>query len=96
MTTEPHPIIVPPKKTSSLTAGIILTGIGIIFLLTNAHIIPRISRSWPLILIVVGAALLVGAMRDGRQSQSSGTTPTDPGTPPPSPVVPSERNSTAD
>lgn len=89
MTTPPHTEI-PTKQKGSLTAGIILTGIGLIFLLANAHIIPRMSHSWPLILIVVGAALLVGAMRDNRQPPSSDTTPRVPGVPPPPPGVPSE------
>ncbi len=81
MPTEPQPDV-PNKKTGSLTAGIILAGLGLVFLLANFHIIPRISRSWPLILIVVGAALVVGAMRDGQRSRSSDTPPPDPGDPP--------------
>ena len=93
MTTEPHPDV-PTKKKGSLSAGIILIGIGFIFLLTNFHIIPRMSRSWPLILIVVGAALLVGAMYDGRHYQSSGTTPPNPDGPTPLPVVSPEEKST--
>jgi len=42
--------------------GIIVLGIGIVFLLGNLRIIPHIGAMWPLILVVVGIALLVGAI----------------------------------
>jgi len=52
-----------------LVGGIIVAGIGLIFLLSNLDVIPRIGRTWPLFLIVVGFALLVGAMRGRNQSE---------------------------
>ena len=42
--------------------GIIVLGIGIVFLLGNLRIIPHIGEMWPLILVVVGVALLIGAL----------------------------------
>jgi hypothetical protein len=93
MPTEPH-ADVPYEKKGSLSIGIILTGLGLVFLLANFNIIPRMSRSWPLILIIVGAALVVGAIRDGRHSRPSDTTPPDPGDPPPKPGVPPGTEST--
>ena len=42
--------------------GIIVLGIGIVFLLSNLGIIPHVGRMWPLILVVVGIALLIGAL----------------------------------
>ena len=42
--------------------GIIVLGIGIVFLLGNLRIIPHVGEMWPLILVVVGIALLVGAL----------------------------------
>ena len=61
-----------PKKCkderSKLVGGIIVLGIGIVFLLSNLDVIPHIGRTWPLILIVVGFALLVGAVRKRDQS----------------------------
>jgi uncharacterized membrane protein HdeD (DUF308 family) len=42
--------------------GIIVLGIGIIFLLSNLHILPHVGTMWPLILVVVGIALLIGAI----------------------------------
>jgi hypothetical protein len=42
--------------------GVIVLGIGVVFLLGNLRIIPHIGEMWPLILVVVGIALLVGAI----------------------------------
>jgi hypothetical protein len=42
--------------------GIIVLGIGMLFLLSNLDIIPDIGKMWPLILVVVGIALLIGAV----------------------------------
>lgn len=42
--------------------GIIVLGIGIIFLLSNLRILPHVGTMWPLILVVVGIALLIGAI----------------------------------
>jgi fatty acid desaturase len=65
-----------PKKgkdeRSRLVGGIIVLGIGVVFLLSNLGVIPHIGRTWPLILIVVGFALLVGALR--KRDQSGPTT----------------------
>jgi hypothetical protein len=41
--------------------GTIVLGIGVVFLLSNLRIIPDVGEMWPLILVVVGIALLVGA-----------------------------------
>jgi len=53
-----------------LVGGIIVAGIGLIFLLSNLDVIPHMGKTWPLILIVVGFALLVGALRGRDQSDS--------------------------
>jgi hypothetical protein len=42
--------------------GIIVLGVGVLFLLSNLDIIPDIGKMWPLILVVVGIALLIGAV----------------------------------
>jgi hypothetical protein len=42
--------------------GLIVLGLGVIFLLSNLCIIPHFGEMWPLILVVIGIALLVGAM----------------------------------
>ena len=42
--------------------GLIVLGIGLIFLLSNLDIIPDLGKMWPLILVVIGVALLGGAI----------------------------------
>jgi uncharacterized membrane protein HdeD (DUF308 family) len=45
-----------------IIGGIIVLGIGVLFLLSNLDIIPDIGKMWPIILVVVGFALLIGAV----------------------------------
>lgn len=47
----------------NLTGGLIVLGIGLFFLLVNLDILPPVHKTWPLILIVVGAALIVSKIR---------------------------------
>ena len=42
--------------------GLIVLGVGLIFFLGNMGIIPHAGQTWPLILMVVGVALLIGAL----------------------------------
>jgi peptidoglycan/LPS O-acetylase OafA/YrhL len=42
--------------------GLIVLGLGVIFLLANLDIIPDFGEMWPLVLVVIGVALLVGAL----------------------------------
>lgn len=73
------------KKQGSITAGFILLGIGLIFLLDNLEIIPGLDKTWPLFLIIIGASLLIGAMRDKQAADS--VTPLPPTEPtPPAPI----------
>ncbi|MGB5105430.1 MAG: DUF5668 domain-containing protein [Candidatus Zixiibacteriota bacterium] len=57
------------KKTYSytfggnMTGGLIVLGIGVFFLLVNLDVLPPLRTTWPLILIVVGAALIISKMR---------------------------------
>lgn len=57
--------------------GIIVLGIGILFLLSNLDIIPDIGKTWPLILVVVGIALLIGAVikRESKKVDKSSELP---------------------
>lgn len=41
--------------------GLIVLGLGVVFLLANLEIIPDVGTMWPLILVVIGIALLIGA-----------------------------------
>ncbi len=65
-----------------LIGGIILIGIGLVFLLSNWGIIPDFSESWPIVLVVIGFALLLGARRKGEDKKA---TEQKPGEPPPPP-----------
>ncbi|MGB8657302.1 MAG: DUF5668 domain-containing protein [Candidatus Zixiibacteriota bacterium] len=46
----------------TLVGGLIVLGLGIVFLLSNLEIIPDIGRMWPLVLVVIGIALVVGSI----------------------------------
>ena len=59
---------------SKMVSGIILLGIGVLFLLNNFDIL-FIDESWPLILIVVGIALLIGAWFRKHDEESTATPP---------------------
>ena len=67
-----------------LIGGIILIGIGLVFLLSNWEIIPDFSESWPIVIIVIGVALLLGARRKGEEKKTSEQKPGEP-PPPPAP-----------
>jgi len=53
--------------------GVIVLGIGVVFLLGNLRIIPHIGEMWPLILVVVGIALLAGAILKKEQKKEDKT-----------------------
>ncbi|HEX9913190.1 MAG TPA: DUF5668 domain-containing protein [candidate division Zixibacteria bacterium] len=55
--------------------GTILLGLGILFLLSNWGIIPSLGKTWPLILIIVGLAFLLGI---GGKEKGSTQTPSQP------------------
>ncbi len=47
----------------SLTGGLIVLGVGVFFLLVNTDVLPPMRESWPIILIVVGVALILARFR---------------------------------
>ncbi|MBD3298144.1 MAG: hypothetical protein GF341_05770 [candidate division Zixibacteria bacterium] len=60
------------KHRNEMVTGLILFGLGIIFLLNSFDIVD-IGESWPLILVVVGLSLIAGSLRRdaaGRSPQS--------------------------
>lgn len=73
------------KTKGSITAGFILVGIGFVFLLSNLGIIPNLGEMWPLFLIIVGASLLIGALRDKKRDET--VAPMTPVEPPPPPTL---------
>ncbi len=54
-----------------LTGGLIVLGVGVMFLLVNLDIIPHLGRMWPLFPIIVGIALIVSALLKGRPGESA-------------------------
>jgi hypothetical protein len=52
------------KSSSGLVTGLILLGLGIIFQLNSFNIVD-IEESWPVIIIVIGLALIAGSIRGG-------------------------------
>ncbi len=53
--------------------GVIVLGIGLIFLLINLQILPPMRKLWPAILIVVGLALIFGSLKRRRSEDKTGT-----------------------
>lgn len=57
------------SQIGQIQGGIIVLGVGIIFLLSNLGYIPGIGRMWPLLPIIVGVAIILGGLmsrgRDG-------------------------------
>jgi Domain of unknown function (DUF5668) len=47
--------------------GVIMLGVGTLFLLSNLELIPDIHVMWPVIVMIVGLALILGSLRKGRK-----------------------------
>lgn len=60
-------------RNDKIIGGAILIGIGLIFLLINFDIIPSLSDTWPLFIIVVGVALIVGSFRKKKKEPDQTT-----------------------
>jgi hypothetical protein len=56
----------------SMIGGIIVLGIGVVLLLSNLRIIPDFEDTWPLILVIVGIALIIGAVFKRNQIRKKG------------------------
>lgn len=56
------------SNTSLLIGGSIMLGLGTMFLLINLHILPDWGDIWPLILIIVGVALIIGSFSKKKQT----------------------------
>ena len=49
-------------QSGTITGAFILIGLGTLFMLINAGIIPDWGDAWPAILIVIGLAMLIGTI----------------------------------
>ena len=63
------------ERRGMLIGGLIVLGIGFIFLLSNLGILPDIDEMWPLILIIIGVSLMIGSFYKGKKSDKSGQPP---------------------
>jgi multisubunit Na+/H+ antiporter MnhB subunit len=52
----------PQNQNDRLIGGTIVLGIGLIFLLINLGVLPEFSETWPLILVIIGVALIAGGL----------------------------------
>ena len=55
-----------------LIGGLIVLGVGVLFLLHNLGIIPDMDVVWPVFPIIVGIALIVGALLRMRGTGATG------------------------
>jgi hypothetical protein len=60
------------ERRGTLTGGVIVLGVGVLFLLINMDILPSMHDSWPVIPIIVGVALIVSSFYRGKDSDKSG------------------------
>jgi len=49
-----------------ITGGLIVLGVGVLFLLKNFGFIPGFRVIWPVFPIIVGIALILGGLRSSR------------------------------
>ncbi len=59
------------SRRGHLVGGIIVLGLGIFFLMVQMDWLPFIQHSWPVILIIVGIALLIGSLTKSRREKDS-------------------------
>jgi len=55
-----------------LIGGLIVLGVGVLFLLHNLGVIPDMDVIWPVFPIIVGIALIVGALLRMRGTGTAG------------------------
>ncbi len=58
-------------RSGLMIGGSIMIGIGLLFLLINLDILPNMGDSWPIIIIVIGIALIIGGF--GKKKRSDET-----------------------
>lgn len=60
------------EKCGMMIGGLIVPGIGVLFLLINLGIIPGFKVIWPIIMIIVGLALIIGSFSNRKKDQFPG------------------------
>ncbi|UCD93811.1 MAG: hypothetical protein JSU69_08555 [Candidatus Zixiibacteriota bacterium] len=56
-------------RSGHLVGGTILIGVGLLFLLINLDVFPGLEDLWPVFIIIVGVALIIGSLAKGKKSQ---------------------------
>lgn len=56
-------------RTGLLIGGTITLGVGTLFLLVNLDILPGFHDMWPIFIIIVGLALIVGGFSKKKKTQ---------------------------
>jgi hypothetical protein len=58
-------------RSGPMIGGSIMIGIGTLFLLINLDILPHMGDSWPIIIIVVGIALIIGGFMKKKRTDET-------------------------
>jgi len=66
-------------RRGSAVSGFIILGVGLYFLGVNMDYIPPVGESWPVFLVIVGAALIFGNVFKKRRPDDSNMMPPTPG-----------------
>ncbi len=61
----------PQDRSGQMIGGFIVLAVGVIFLLHNFGLIPSIGRLWPVIPIIVGIGLIIGALKKASNKDES-------------------------
>ncbi len=59
------------ERRGMIIGGLITMGIGVLFLLNNLDVIPGLEKMWPVIPVIVGASLIIGAFSKGKKTDNS-------------------------
>ena len=59
------------ERRGMIIGGLITMGVGVLFLLHNFDVIPGMQKMWPVIPVIVGVALIIGAFSKGKKPGDS-------------------------
>ena len=59
------------ERSGMIIGGIITLGVGVLFLLYNLDVIPGMDYMWPIIPIIVGISLIIGAFFKSKKSEEN-------------------------
>jgi len=58
------------ERNGMLVGGLIVLGVGVLFMLRNLGFIPDIGEMWPVFPIIVGLAMIIGSFRRGSRGDA--------------------------